>query len=80
MTNHSAAAATARVAYSMAEAAEALGVSRNTIKRACAQNLIRSRKVGALRRIAATEVERVAIEGLPAVTYPPRKPRAADKK
>lgn len=74
MTDH--AAAPPRAAYSMAEAAQALGVSERLIKMAIQQNLIRSRKIGALRRIPASEVERVAIEGLPAITYPPRPAKA----
>jgi hypothetical protein len=80
MTDH-VGVAPARVAYSMAEAAQALGVSINIIKLACYQGLIRSRKLGALRRIPAVEVERLAIEGMPVVAYPPRsKPKARGAK
>jgi len=59
----------------MAGAAEALSVSIDIIKRAIAQGLIRSTKVGKLRRIPAAEVERVAEQGLPKISYPARAPR-----
>jgi excisionase family DNA binding protein len=64
---------TERLAFSMAEAADALGVSLDIIKRGCAQNLIKSTKLGGLlRRIPASEVRRLAEQGLPPIKYPAR--------
>ena len=55
------------LAYSVKDAAAALSVSRNLIDRAINHNLIRCTRIGRAVRIPAAEVERVAIEGLPAV-------------
>ena len=64
---------TERLAYSMAEAAEALGVAIDIIKRGVAQGSIRSTKLGGLlRRIPASEVRALAERGLPPIKYKPR--------
>jgi hypothetical protein len=56
-----------RLAYSRAEAAEALGLSVVTISRARNHGLMRGNFVGRVDRIPSSEVERVAAEGLPAI-------------
>jgi excisionase family DNA binding protein len=58
-----------RLAYSVAEAAQALSLSIVTIRRALDHNLIRGNKTGRVIRIPAAEVERVAAEGLPAIPH-----------
>ena len=72
---------TERLAYSMAEAAEALGVAIDIIKRGVAQGSIRSTKLGGLlRRIPASEVRALAEHGLPPINYKPRPPKPPGSK
>lgn len=55
--------ATIRVAYSPAEAAEALGLSRATVHNLIRAGEIASTKIGRSRRIPAAELQRIALEG-----------------
>ena len=57
----------ARRAYSRAEFAEALGISVVTVGRARNHGRIRGNFVGRVDRIPASELERVAAEGLPPI-------------
>ena len=58
-----------RLAYNTAGTAQALGLSIATIRRAANHGLIRRNKVGRIDSFPATEVERVAAEGLPAIPH-----------
>jgi hypothetical protein len=58
-----------RLAYSVADAAQALSLSIVTIRRALDHDLIRGNKTGRVIRIPAPEVERVAAEGLPPIPH-----------
>jgi excisionase family DNA binding protein len=58
----------ARLAYSVAEGAQALGVSTITLHRGISHGLIRSAKLGArVIRIPVSEVERLLEEGMPPI-------------
>lgn len=52
-----------RLAYSPAEAANSIGVARQTIYNLMQRGELRSVKIGRSRRIPASEVERLASEG-----------------
>jgi excisionase family DNA binding protein len=67
-----------RLSYSVAEAANLLGLHINTIKRAIAQGRISSAKMGAVHRIPAREVRRVAESGFELESQPPAKPKQRD--
>ena len=53
------------LAYSLKDAAAALSVSQDVLYRAMGHNMIRYTRIGRMLRIPASEVERVAAEGLP---------------
>jgi excisionase family DNA binding protein len=63
-----------RLSYSVAEAANMLGLHINTIKRAVAQGRIKSTKMGAVRRIPVAEIKRVAELGFDLEPPPTPKP------
>ena len=54
-----------RLAYSLSETADALSVSNHTIQRAISFGLLRCTRIGMAIRVPATEVERLARDGLP---------------
>lgn len=55
-----------RLAYSTAEVAEQLGITEQHVRNLISRNAIHSIKLGRVRRIPTTEVERLLREGVPA--------------
>jgi excisionase family DNA binding protein len=52
-----------KLLYTIPEAAEALGLSRHTVKKHCYSDVIKSTTIGGSRRIHLDEIERIAREG-----------------
>jgi excisionase family DNA binding protein len=68
-----------RVAYRPTEVADAIGVSRSRIYAWIADGSIRTTLVGSRIRIPAAELARIAEEGVPRASAPPRPSRSLEE-